>query len=415
LLLTTVTAYIPATHALYRSTLLHLAALHKKPDCFSMLLTHGVATDHSAIIPACMVCNSDAVAVLLDSVSPSAFAITGWAAMVAGAYGRNASVMALLLERGVSCSGVIDSETQMTVLHIAAACAGVECVALLLRQGLDPNVRTVEGQTLLDMINYGGSASPASAQLPAGLASTREQQRDTALLLLQHGAVLSSRARPITDTDGTYAEAQQLYIEWLRQGQAVRDATLSVHVQRTHSTAVTASDVVTSSITTATHNDVTATATAAAAAVRVQLGNADTGERGSRVYTINTAELAQLHAARGEAGVSILSSLLVPPAGWADTTTTTSSVISGNTATDGVKLLSYNGKCIACYCCVLHSVSSVRNHASFDARCILHCYICRVLSSHYKQANSRAACIYITVYWWSLQVAILTRLALTVS
>jgi Ankyrin repeats (many copies) len=382
LLLTTVTADInTTTHALYRSTLLHLAALHNKPDCFSMLLAHGVAADHSAIIPACMVCSSDAVAVLLDSVSPSTFATTGWAAMKAAAYGRNADVMALLLERGISCSGVIDSETQMTVLHIAAACAGVECVALLLRQGLDPNVRTVEGQTPLDMINFGGSASAASAQLPARTASTSEQQRDTALLLLQQCAVLSSRARPVTDTDGTYAEAQQLYIEWLRQGQAARDATLSVHVQRTHSTATAATTAFTdgaTSTTAATKDDVTAEAAAAAAVVRVQLVNADTGVRARRVYTINTAELAQLHAARGEAGVSILSSLLVPPAGWANTATA-STVTSGTAAADGVNLLSYNGESIACYCCVLHSISSVRNHAPLMP--VAYCTaICRVLS-----------------------------------
>jgi Ankyrin repeats (many copies) len=331
--------------------LLHLAALHNKPGCFSMLLTHGVALDHSALIAACMSCSSDAVAVLLDSMSPSTRAAAGWASMVASAFGRNASVMALLLlERGVSCSGVLDSETQMTALHIAATCAAVECVALLLRQGLDPNVRTAKGQTPLDMINYGGSASPASAQLPARTASTSEQQRDTALLLLQHGAVLSSRARPATDIDGTYAEAQQLYIEWPRQGQAARDATLSVHVQRTHSTA--ANDDATSTTATATNSHVITAAAAAAAVVRVQLVNADTGKRGRRVYTIDTAELAQLHAPKGEAGVSILSSLLVPPPGWADTATA-SSGISGTAAADAVKLLSYNGECIACYCCAL--------------------------------------------------------------
>jgi Ankyrin repeats (many copies) len=314
-----------------------------------MLLAHGVTVDHSALIAACMSCSSDAVAVLLDSMSPSTRAVAGWATMVASAFGRNASVMALLLlERGVSCSGVLDSETQMTVLHIAAACAGVECVALLLRQGLDPNVRTADGLTPLDMINYGGSASPGSAQLPARAASTSEQQRDTALLLLQHGAVLSSRARPDTDINGTYAEAQQLYIEWLRQGQAARDATLTVHVQRTHSTVVT--DGTTGTTATATRSHVTAAAAAAVAAaaaaavVRVQLVNADTGVRGHRVYSINTAELAQLHAARGETGVSILSKLLVPPPGWADTTTSASSFPSGTAAADGVKLLSYNGE-----------------------------------------------------------------------
>jgi hypothetical protein len=167
-----------------------------------------------------------------------------------------------------------------------------------------------------------------------------EQQRDTAVLLLQHG--VQCPAELITRCGEFFHQALALYVEALRQGQCSRDATLAVNAGRTY-TAAAAADSDSSAM--------SSDAAARAAVVRVQLVHTDTGVRGRRVYTINTAELAQFHAAREEAGVSVLLNLVAPPAGWTAATATTATA----DAADGVRLLAYDGE----YC--LYMLSAMYN------------------------------------------------------
>jgi hypothetical protein len=82
-------------------------------------------------------------------------------------------------------------------------------------------------------------------------------------------------------------------------------------------------------------------AVADAATVKVQLVHAETSVRGRRVYTVNTDELSRLYTARGEQGLNVLLSMLVPPESFRGAAT------SAQAASDSVKELHYNGK--QCY------------------------------------------------------------------
>jgi hypothetical protein len=152
--------------------------------------------------------------------------------------------------------------------------------------------------------------------------------QDAGLLLMQHGAALNEE---LSDTAGYYKTIVEQYVEWLRQQVATRDTTLSAHCSSARSAALPVSS-----------DQCCATAAAAVAepAVRVQLVHAETGERGSHVYTLDTAALAQLHAARGEAGVSVLSTLVAPLQGWR----------AADSDTTAVRLLPYDGELSHVYC-----------------------------------------------------------------
>jgi Ankyrin repeats (3 copies) len=293
----------------------------------------------TALLIACHTCSSSAVQALLAVTewSPA----VGTACMIAAVLGGHADTMALLLERGVSCADTVDdSGEQFTLLHCAVAWGHAECAGLLLRNGSDAHAVSSRGKPVVHMLARTYELS--SVLKPAPLKTKdryTKQQRDTALLLLQHGVLCP--AALITHCGEFLAQALALYVEGLRQGQCERDTTLAANAARTYTTAAAA----------AAGSSMSSDAVAKAV-VRVQLVNAETGVRGRRVYTINTAELAQFHTARGEAGTSVLLNLVAPPAGWTSATTiattgTTTAAVSGTTAhaADGVRLLAYDGKC----------------------------------------------------------------------
>jgi ankyrin repeat protein len=316
-----------------------MAALHGREDCIPLLLHHSIdaqkvdAEGMTALLIACHTCSSSAVQALLAVTewSPA----VGTACMQAAVLGEHADTMALLLERGVSCADTVDdSSEQFTLLHCAVAWGHAECAGLLLRNGSDVHALSSTGRPVVCMLARTYELS--SVLKPAPLKTKdrcTEQQRDTALLLLQHGVLCP--AALITHCGEFLAQALALYVEGLRQGQCERDTTLAANAARTYTTAAADNDSGN-----AMSGDVVAKAVA-----RVRLVHADTGVRGRRVYTINTAELAQLHAARGESGTSVLSNLVAPPAGWTTATATTAAA-SGTTADaiDGVRLLTYDGK-----------------------------------------------------------------------
>jgi hypothetical protein len=92
------------------------------------------------------------------------------------------------------------------------------------------------------------------------------------------------------------------------------------------------------------------TAAADATTVKVQLVHAETRVRGQRVYTVNTDELSQLYTARGEQGLNVLLSMLVPPESFRG------AMGSTQAANDSVKELHYNGK--QCHIFLYHKIIS---------------------------------------------------------
>jgi hypothetical protein len=153
----------------------------------------------------------------------------------------------------------------------------------------------------------------------------------TALLLLQHGAQAVTPAGDCPE----YAEAVVQYMQWLQHELKIRDVTLAAHAA--------CSTTVNSSSSSSGSTSQQQCDAAVKAAVQVQLVRADTRERSERVYTIDTAALARLHAAQGEHGASTLSSFIAPPAGW-------------SAPSDTVKLLQYDGTYLLFYTAILRSM-----------------------------------------------------------
>jgi Ankyrin repeats (many copies) len=318
--------FVEHTYTTGRQTLLHIAALHGREDCLSLLLQHSIDTQAvdaegmTALLVACHTCSSSAVQALLAVTEWST--TVGTACMRAAVLGGHADTMALLLERGISCADTVvdDSGEVFSLLHCAVAWGHAECAALLLRQGADVHGLSSDGRPVVCMLANTYTLTPVLQPAPLkGREICAEQQQDTALLLLQHG--VQCPAELITHCGEFFHQALALCVEGLRQGQCSRDATLAFNASRTYTAAYSDSS--------ATSSD----AATRASVVRVQLVHADTGLHGRRVYTINTAELETLHYARGESRFSVLLNLVVPPAGWTAATA------------DGVRLLVYDGEC----------------------------------------------------------------------
>jgi Ankyrin repeat len=225
----------------------------------------------------------------------------------------------VLIEHGFDCSGKVCPRGG-TLLHCAAGYSRTLCTAVLLQQGADVHATDNDGN------------SPLEAMVLAQLqpARTNEQREAvwnpaktaTALLLLQHGA---TAVKPTSDCP-EYADAMVQYVRWLQHELKVRDTTLAAHAAC--STTVNSKSSSSSDDSNQQQQQCDAVAKTV---VQVQLVRADTGMHSERVYTIDTAALERLHAAQGESGVSTLSSLIAPPAGWAATSDTS------------VKLLQYDG------------------------------------------------------------------------
>jgi hypothetical protein len=176
---------------------------------------------------------------------------------------------------------------------------------VLIQQGSDVHATNNGGNSPLAMMVL-PQLQPVRTYEQRGVV-LRPAKTATALLLLQHG---TQAVTPAADCP-EYAEAVVQYVQWLQRELKVRDTTLAAHAAC--STAVDSSSSSNSSSDSNHQQQCDVAAAAKTAVVQVQLVRADTGQRSERVYTIDTAALARLHAAQRESGVSTLSTLIAPP------------------------------------------------------------------------------------------------------
>jgi ankyrin repeat protein len=324
-----------------RYTLLHTAVMHQQTDCIPLVLSKGSnilaldAQGRSALQLACLCCNTATVQLLLDS--------GGWLDSTANdcllyaVIGGSIDTVQLLLARGAVCTSAPIDSSGYTLLHAAAAWGRRDCTALLLRSGLLATATSVKGKTPIGLTVVAVPSLPA-AVLPSDLSCTVVRCDDDVqavmLLLLQCGAPVCAAMMRSNDM---YAAAVEQRTEQMTRELQAANATLDIRAslaygsseqqqqQQQHCGTTVGSDATT---------------------VKVQLVHAETRVRGQRVYTVNTAELAQLYTARGEQGLNVLLSMLIPPESFR------SAVDSAPAVSDGVKELHYNGK--LCYTSLYH-------------------------------------------------------------
>jgi ankyrin repeat protein len=319
-----------------RYTLLHTAVMHQQTDCIPLVLSKGVsilaldAQGRSALQLACLCCNTATVQLLLDS--------GGWldstanGCLLYAVIGGSIDTVQLLLARGAVCTNTPIDSSGYTLLHAAAAWGRRDCTALLLRSGLLATASSVKGKTPIGLTVVAVPSLPA-AVLPSDLSCTVVRCDDDVqavmLLLLQCGA--PDCAAMMRRNDMYAAAVEQRTAQVTRVLQAA-NATLDIRA----SLAYTSNEQ---------HQQQQPQCSTAAATdattVKVQLVHAETRSRGQHVYTVNTSELSQLYAARGEQGLNVLLSMLIPPESFRGAVDTTPAVGGG------VKELHYNGK--QCY------------------------------------------------------------------
>jgi Ankyrin repeats (many copies) len=300
--------------------LLHTAARHSRPDCMPLLVSKGVdvtaldSEGRSALQLACLYSGSDTVQLLFDS--------NGWldslatACMLNTVIAGNTDTLALLIERGISCSDVIDDgSTGYTLLHAAAVYSRLECAGMLIRNGYTAVALAKNGESAVD--------SAFEAEIPAVFKRNDidikpwELCKPTALLLLQYGCEYNASK---VSNNKFHAAVVAQYLNKLREASLKQQQLLQLHAAGTYSV----------------NDDRSHTVSANATAVQVQLVNADTHVKSSTVYTVDTTLLAKLHALAVDSSTSILLNMLVPPESWGVSNTTTSDTI--------MRILSYDGK-----------------------------------------------------------------------
>jgi Ankyrin repeats (many copies) len=310
--------------------------MHQQTDCIPLVLAKGVsilaldAQGRSALQPACLCCNTATVQLLLDS--------GGWldstanGCLLYAVIGGSKDTVQLLLARGVVCTNTPIDSSGYTLLHAAVAWGRRDCTTLLLRSGLLATA-SVNGRTTIDLTVLDVPLLPA-ALLPSKLSCTivccDDDIQAVMLLLLQCGAPVDA---VLMCSNSKYAAAVKQYTDDVRRELHAANTTLDIHARLTYTSSEQQQQQ--------QQQQCSTTAVADAITVKVQLVHAETHVRGQRVYTVNTDELSQLYTARGEQGLNVLLSMLVPPESFRTATATTAST---QAAADDVKELHYNGK-----------------------------------------------------------------------
>jgi Ankyrin repeats (3 copies) len=259
----------------------------------------------------------------------------------------NFDTLQLLIERGISCSGMID-DSGLTLIHVAAAYGRLECLSLLMRQGYDAHAITNDGWSAIDTAC---SDDDIEALVRDGVQRSAWSERHAvAKMLLQHGV---SYDNSTYHNDHQNAAMLAQCIDRRRDQTQQQQKLLSAHAASTYTMDDTNSDI-----------------RLADSTVKVQLINADTGASSPTVYSVDTTLLQQLHAVATEqtASTSILLNMIAPTAGWCTSTATaTTTCYDKSTANYGtrtsnasIKLISYNGECahMDLYCATLTRVRS---------------------------------------------------------
>jgi ankyrin repeat protein len=304
--------------------------MHNRADCIPLLVSKGVsiaaldAQGRSALQLACLYSDCDTVALLFDS--------GGWLDSLAAACMLNATIsgntdtLTLLIERGISCSGVISDSDGYTLLHAAAAYGRLECAGALMRQGYDATTLTTAGVSAVD--------AAFADDIPAVLQRDKVprpawcDRQATALMLLKHG--VSYDASSVAMHKDAALLIKQ-YLDELKSDLAHLQNVLKVHVANTQSTSADTTTVVETEQLSESHST--------ASAVRVQLFHRVSGAKSTTVYSLDTALLAKLEAAVTSSSVNTILNMLVPADSWGTTTGT-----SAQSAT-GIRVISFDFKC----------------------------------------------------------------------
>jgi ankyrin repeat protein len=258
----------------YRSTLLHIAARYDRPDCIPLLLNRGVdvtaldSEGRSALQLACLYSNTKTVQLLADS--------GGWIDSLAAACMLNATIdgntdtLTLLLERGISCSNVIDDDSGYTLLHAAATYGRLECAGMLIRHGHASTTLSVDRVPAVD-VAFAVELLKALAR--DGIAAESWAAcKPTALLLLQIGCDYD--VSKVLDNE-VYAALITEYLDELRERTTRQQDILQVYTANTYSI---------SSDNTYEHDN-SSQSVNDDSTLQIQLIHADSGVISSRVYT----------------------------------------------------------------------------------------------------------------------------------
>jgi hypothetical protein len=234
---------------------------------------------------ACQYSDTDTAQLLLDN--GAWYDELGVACILAAVDADNAAILDLLNEH-CDIDDLLMSKHGESLLHAAAAWGRPRCAALQLfkEDGYDGHDLNAEGHTALDLA--------CAAALPESLRScniTRAEwpvRKQVALLLLERGAdadtsKLAGNAR--------YAEAVTQHMTDFRDKLCARDDALAAHAQSNY---IPSTICVNTAVAAAA---ATAAVVSSSAVKKFQLVNADTGAKGKRIYTYDSALLAKLHTA----------------------------------------------------------------------------------------------------------------------
>jgi Ankyrin repeats (many copies) len=306
--------------------------MYNRSDCIPFLLANGISITaldsqgRSALQLACLYSDCDTVRLLFDQ--------GGWlddlaaACMLNATIGGNCDTLTLLIERGISCSGVID-DSGLTLIHAAAAYGRLECLSLLMREGCDAHVTSSAGLSAVDTACTDDNVEVLvrdSVKRPVWC-----ERQATAKMLLQHGVSCHSSSK---SHDDNCALMLAQYVDRLREQLTHQQQLLQAHVAGSYTMNNMNNDI-------ASANNV----------VKLQLVNAGTGVKSSTVFTVNITLLQKLHAALEQTvSTSILSNMLLPAGRWITTSATinTDNVDSCDMTTSDVSattMISYNGEC----------------------------------------------------------------------
>jgi hypothetical protein len=308
------------------------SAVTSKSDSIPVLLANGVnvlaldSKGKSALQLACLYCVPDTVQLLLNS--GAWLHNLGTACMLNATIAGNANTLAMLLKYSAGCNCAI-TDSGYTLLHAAAAYGRLACAGLLLQHGCDAKalskgVSTVEAAFAPELTP---SLQGRGIERPVWTA-----RRATAMLMLQHGAAYNVRQ---IAASREYAALVKQYMDGLKQQSAQQLALLQLHAANTCSATIfttnSSSAGGSSSSDSAKHHNV----------AKVQLVNADTGEKIGRVYTLNTAVLSRLHRDEAQHDSNVLLNLIA--------SATVDDADAATAASVDIKLLPYNGKAYRYY------------------------------------------------------------------
>eukprot|EP00953_Heterococcus_sp_UTEX-ZZ885_P000366 730-Heterococcus_DN1.PRE.2 len=274
---------------------------HKDSAACFTLLSKGVevkpldSEGRSALQLACLYCDCDTVHLLFDS--------GGWIETLAAAcmlnvvIAGNTDTLALLLERGINCSSVIDDGRGYTLLHAAAAYGRLECAGMLIRHGCEATTLSTDGVSAVDIAF--ALDIPALFRRDDLKIEPWESCKATALLLLQNRCDYDVNKK--ASDNAVYATLITEYLDELRERTTRQQQILQAYTTSASS---------------------------------IKSANTNEYDNSSQSDDDNTTLLAKLHKVTTRQSSRILLNMLVPSYGWG--------ISNVNSSSADIKLISYD-------------------------------------------------------------------------